>query len=291
MTKKRTEFGATAFNTRRLSPVFSTARARTSTVWVDRVGVKTSLTEYYSGESKGTLSLIAESISCLGATGAPCISGERTTHDTRRPPGPPTTLSNSGSDKIFFLHGDLVRDASYDRHGVLLGDRDIFTVDQGVGIGSGFPLFNRHTVSITRFIPLPHFSLTGKAPASLVLHGKFGNCIGDIASYDYFILGGPFSCRGYNIGELGSARRFFETAVEMRHPLPLVDGQVYSFLEHADSMGCSKEMRGNPNEFYSRSGRGTSWGYGVKFRAVRFEYAQDCNLCKGTWFIRFGERF
>lgn len=31
-----------------------------------------------------------------------------------------------------------------------------------------------------------------KAPNTLVLHVKGGNCIGDMASYDYFTLGGPY---------------------------------------------------------------------------------------------------
>jgi hypothetical protein len=35
-----------------------------------------------------------------------------------------------------------------------------------------------------------------KAPNSLVLHAKAGNCIGDMASYDYFTLGGPYRWLG-----------------------------------------------------------------------------------------------
>merc|ERR1711924_206460 len=104
--------------------------------------------------------------------------------------------------------------------------------DQAVGIGSCFPLFNRYTVSMTRLLPQLQLPVGRKTPASFVLHGKFGNCIGRIASYDYFTLGGPFSCRGYNKGELGSARRFVETATEMRYSLPKLNGQVYCFFEH-----------------------------------------------------------
>jgi hypothetical protein len=48
--------------------------------------------------------------------------------------------------------------------------------------------------------------LRRKAPNTLVLHGRVGNCIGEMASYDYFTLGGPYSVRGYSPGELGACR-------------------------------------------------------------------------------------
>jgi outer membrane protein assembly factor BamA len=48
--------------------------------------------------------------------------------------------------------------------------------------------------------------LRRKAPNTLVLHGRVGNCVGDMAAYDYFTLGGPYSVRGYSPGELGACR-------------------------------------------------------------------------------------
>jgi len=69
-------------------------------------------------------------------------------------------------------------------------------VDQGLGIGTGFPLFNRATASLTRFLQLrepPRGSR--KPPPVLVAHGRGGAALGDLASYDYFTLGGPYSAR------------------------------------------------------------------------------------------------
>jgi outer membrane protein assembly factor BamA len=34
--------------------------------------------------------------------------------------------------------------------------------------------------------------------------------MGDLASYDAFTLGGPYSVHGYNMGELGAAHNFLE---------------------------------------------------------------------------------
>merc|ERR1712216_33693 len=215
-------------------------------------------------------------------------NGKKVTSSASSLVGPNTTISESGSDCVVLAQGDLVHDTTSYGKSRLLGARDILSVSQGFG----FSFFNCFTASMTRFIPVNPFIMFGKSiPASLVLHGKFGNSIGDIASYDYFTLGGPFSCRGFNIGELGSARRFIELGAEARLPTPLINGQIFSFFEHANSMGSSQDLAGNPNEFYRHSGKGSSWGYGLKVGALRFEYARDCNLGKGSFFARFGERY
>jgi outer membrane protein assembly factor BamA len=64
---------------------------------------------------------------------------------------------------------------------------------------------------------------------------RFGNTIGDMASYDAFTLGGPYSVRGFNVGELATARRFLETAAELR--VPVFGRQVYAFIEHGTDLG------------------------------------------------------
>lgn len=85
-------------------------------------------------------------------------------------------------------------------------------VDQGLGIGSKFPFFNRHQVAVTRFIQLlPEDKLDiEKPPLVGVLHARYAGCVGDLASYDAFTLGGPYSVRGYNMGELGATRNLLE---------------------------------------------------------------------------------
>lgn len=91
----------------------------------------------------------------------------------------------------------MTRDATYFLNGTPVGARDIFTMEQSL-LGTGMPMFNRHTASATRFIklrtPSPG-SLT--PPPVLVLHARAGNCIGDLAAHDLFNLGGPYSVRGY----------------------------------------------------------------------------------------------
>ena len=57
-----------------------------------------------------------------------------------------------------------------------------------------------------------------------------------MASYDAFTLGGPYSVRGFNVGELAACRRFLEAAVELR--VPLFGRQVYAFMEHGNDLGA-----------------------------------------------------
>ena len=73
-------------------------------------------------------------------------------------------------------------------------------MDQGLGLGTGFPLFNRATASLTRFLQLRAPPPGGKKPPPvLVVHGRGGHAVGDLASYDYFTLGGPYSVRPCDI--------------------------------------------------------------------------------------------
>lgn len=68
---------------------------------------------------------------------------------------------------------------------------------------------------MTRFIQLKQVEEgAGKPPPPvLVLHGHYGGCVGDLPSYDAFTLGGPYSVRGYNMGELGAARNILEVGI------------------------------------------------------------------------------
>jgi hypothetical protein len=80
-----------------------------------------------------------------------------------------------------------------------------------------------------------------------------------------------------------------QLAAELR--VPVKTTHVYGFAEYGTDLGSSKDVRGNPTEFFRRAGKGASYGVGVKLGSIRAEYAQDCNAGKGAIFLRFGERF
>lgn len=284
-----------AFNARKLSPVFTGGALsdEVPAVWVDRAGVKATLTETYSRQSRLAYGLVLEEVNCRDESGQPCAQGSKALPSGQLDAGgPPTTHSGTGTDRVLFGQANLTRDTTQFVNGVLVGARDVFTVDSALLTGTGLPLFNRHTASCTRFLPLRDVPKRSAAPPPvLVLHARYGGCLGSLASYDAFTLGGPYSCRGYSVGELGAARRVLETAAELRLPVPRLRTHAYAFLEHCTDLGSSKEVPGNPTAYYRRAGAGACSGVGIKLGAVRAEWVRDMNQGTAALFCRFGERF
>ena len=250
------------------------------------------VTETYSRNSRASASVVVEEVTARDEQGQIMPSGVRMTQMGADGEGPPTTITGTGKDRNVFLQGAYVRDATWFERGATVGSRDIYKVEQGVGLGS-CKLFNRFEGSLTRFIKLPikRGKRSRRAPEVLVLHAKYGDTLGDLAAYDLYPLGGPFSVRGYNLGELGSARRYLECAAEVRAQVPKTSHTAFAFYEHGSDLGSSRTVRGAPTNYFEKPGVGSSWGGGLKVGCTRFEYARECNMGRGTWFIRFGERF
>ncbi|KAK3003073.1 hypothetical protein RJ639_014168 [Escallonia herrerae] len=282
------------FNSRKLSPVFTGGPGvdEVPPIWVDRAGVKANITENFTRQSKFTYGIVMEEITTRDESSHISPNGQRVLPSGGiSADGPPTTLSGTGIDRMAFAQANITRDNTKFVNGAIVGERNVFQLDQGLGIGSKFPFFNRHQLTITRFIQLKEVEEgAGKPPPPvLVLHGHYGGCVGDLPAYDAFTLGGPYSVRGYNMGEIGAARNILELAAEVR--VPIRNTHAYAFAEHGNDLGSSKDLKGNPTEVYRRMGQGSSYGVGVKLGLVRAEYAIDHNSGTGSVFFRFGERF
>ncbi|CAL5085968.1 unnamed protein product [Urochloa decumbens] len=291
-------FKASCFNARKLSPVFVAGPNTDGAppIWVDRVGFKATITESFTRQSKFTYGLVLEEIKTRDEDNNICTYGSRVLPSgALSMDGPPTTFSGTGVDRMAFLQASITRDNTEFVNGAPIGDRCIFQLDQGLGIGSKNPFFNRHQLSVTKFINLNKQDKgAGKPPpAVLAIHGRYAGCVGDLPSYDAFTIGGPYSVRGYGMGELGASRNLLEVATELRVPITVKNKQtqVYVFAEHGNDLGSSKDVKGNPTEFFRRAGQGSSYGIGVKLGTVRAEYAVDHNAGTGAFFVRFGERF
>ncbi|VFQ98221.1 unnamed protein product [Cuscuta campestris] len=287
-------FRTSCFNSRKLSPVFTGGPGvdEVPPIWVDRAGVKANFTENFTRQSKFTYGLVLEEITTRDESSHISARGQRVLPSGGiSADGPPTTLSDTGIDRVAFLQANITRDNTKFINGAIVGERNVFQLDQGLGIGSKYPFFNRHQLTLTRFIQLKKVDEgVGKSPPPvLVLHGHYGGCVGDLASYDAFTLGGPYSVRGYNMGEIGAARNILEVAAELR--VPVKGTHIYAFAEHGNDLGSSKDVKGNPTAVYRRVGHGSSYGVGIKLGLVRAEYAVDHNSGTGTTFFRFGERF
>ena len=291
----KASFRSSVFNSRRISPVFAGGPLLNNvpSVWVDRAGIKASFTQKFSRQTRCTSSAVLEEVTTRDESGAICANGSKQIADgSVTMDGPPTTHSGSGCDKVVCFQGNLTRDTTTFVKNTSVGSRDIMQVEQSIGIGAAFPVYNRCVFETSRFLQLfPARKKVDYPPPVLVLHAKGGHIIGDCAVYDAFTLGGPHSCRGYGVGELGVSRSFCEAAFELRLPVPILNTHAFLFWEKCSDLGSSKSVVGNPTEYYCRAGQGLSYGAGLKLGPVRVEWCQDENQSKGSSFIRFGERF
>ncbi|GMH32188.1 hypothetical protein BSKO_00022 [Bryopsis sp. KO-2023] len=281
----RTALSVTAFNARRVSGVFTGGPMGEDVppIMVHRNGAKVALQQQYNNHSRGSLGVVLEEITALDDTGSIVSRGFRSNSQTE---GPPTTLSE-GQDQQIYIQGNVVRDTTYRVNGTPIGARDMLQVDQGTGVGG---LFNRCQGSFTRFIQLTK-PVRYKPPVSLVLHGKAGGCLGDLASYDAYCLGGPFSVRGLNIGEIGTARHFAEMGMELRLPTPYFNQQMFLFYEQASDLGSSKLVPGNPTTYFRKPGSGSTYGAGVRIGPIRSEWVRDRNIGRSHIMFCIGERY
>lgn len=284
---------ASAFNSRKTSGVFleGSDGSEVPSIFIDRVGAKLGIEETYSRNSKGSLSLVLQRVTAKDEQGTLAPFGLKQQGNTLIQ-GPPTTLSATGADNVAFLQAALNRDTTFAVNGSAVGSRDAFVVEQGLGIGSGRPVFNRHSASATRFIALhtPH-EASPLPPTVLVAHGRYAGCIGDLPSYEALTLGGPSSVRAYMPGELATARRVVEAGLELRAPIPKLNKQVFAFAEYGSDLGSSKTVRGNPTAFFARPGSGACYGIGTRLGSLRAEYAHDANAHKWHLLLRYGERY
>lgn len=282
---KKSSLSGIIFNSRRISSVFTAGPTgeEVPPVFVHRSGLKIALNEQYNCNSRGSLGFVAQEIMTYDDSGTIVSRGFR---NSSQNDGPPTTLGE-GQDQQLYIQGNMVRDNTYLLNGSTIGARDIYTVDQGTGIG-GF--FNRHVASLTRFWKLIEFG-GFRAPLVLVAHTRFGNTVGDLASYDAFPLGGPHSVRGVNLGELGTCRRFWEAAGELRGPTPFINQQWFIFGEYGTDLNSSEEVPGNPTVYFRKPGSGATYGGGLRVGPARIEYSRDTNLGRGSFMLNIGERF
>ncbi|KAI3939582.1 hypothetical protein MKX01_038537, partial [Papaver californicum] len=264
-------FRLSCFNSRKLSPVFKggTWVDEVPPIWVDRAGLKANITENFTRQSKFTYGLVLEKITTRDESSHISQNGQRQLPNGGiSVDGPPITLSGTGVGKMEFFQANITRDNTKFINGAIVGERNVFRVDQGLFVGSKFPFFNRHQLTYTRFVQLKPVEegADKPPPLMLVLHGHYGGCLGDLPSYDSFTLGGPYSVRGYNMSELGACRNILELShaaktniisrsliacliVEDELRVPVRNTHIYAFVEHGNDLGRSKDLKGNPTEF------------------------------------------
>ncbi|KAG0599508.1 hypothetical protein M758_12G157500 [Ceratodon purpureus] len=273
-----------AFNKRKLSATYYDVdfHKEVPAVWIDRAGLKASIVEKLSNQSKLAYGVVLEEVATRDDIGTIC---------KQRGIDVSTSGSKfSGIEHIAFLQMKITRSNLKSGETGLIGARDIFQVDQGVGLGTRAPMFNRHLLAMTRYMPLRKEAPKDQLPSVIVLHTRYGGCLGDVINYRSFSNGGPYSLRGNNIGELASFSRFIEVAGEVRIPVPQ-QMEAYGFVDSLTSLHNFGALCNDPGRLAERVGRGLMYGAGIKMGTLRIEYVIEGSDQTGSLKVYTGERY
>ncbi|KAG0479790.1 hypothetical protein HPP92_010648 [Vanilla planifolia] len=127
-----------------MSPVFTGGPGvdEVPPIWIDRVGFKANITESFTRQSKFTYGLVVEESQLMVKLVAFVLMVLGRCTGGLSMEGPLATLSGTGIDRLAFYEANITRDNTKFVNGAIVGERNVFQLDQGLGIGSNFPFFN-----------------------------------------------------------------------------------------------------------------------------------------------------
>jgi outer membrane protein insertion porin family len=117
--------------------------------------------------------------------------------------------------------------------------------------------------------------------------------LGKLPPYNAFALGGSNSVRGYEDGEVASARSFLQASAEYRFPVfSIIRGAL--FVDAATDLGSSGSVTGDPGGARGKSGSGFGYGVGTRIQSpigpIRIDYGWN-DRGESKVHFGFGERF
>jgi outer membrane protein insertion porin family len=175
--------------------------------------------------------------------------------------------------------------------------------EQSIPIGKSSIFSNSLKASYSAYLPVKFTKLTPgcrkenatatDCPQAFAFNLTGGTVIGDLPPYNASFLGGTNSVRGYEDGEVGSARSFVQATAEYRFPIfSLVSGAL--FIDAATDLGSGSSVIGDPAGARRKPGSGLGYGLGARINSplgpIRIDYGWND---RGENRIHFGlgERF
>ena len=213
--------------------------------------------------------------------------------------GTPLTLGENGTGDLYTLAFEGVYNAFDEPAVPTQGTKIRFGFEQAFGMGLSSTAYSRFGANLTQIVPMPGFN-SGKH--SLVLNVQAGTVLGDdVPQIRGFHLGGPFSVRGYELGEMASGTSFAQGSLEYRHHLTKfavagfdIDMRASAFVDYGSVLGTQRRLRGMPEYLYERPESGTGYGVGLNFATdfglLKLETAWTNDGRQSTYFT-IGERF
>jgi outer membrane protein insertion porin family len=195
------------------------------------------------------------------------------------------SFSGTGNDDLLTVPLTVTRDKRNNNLSPTSGSFFRFSSDQSIPVGDSSILYNRLRGDYRFYIPtkLTQFtqgcrkdkSKTADCPQAFAFNIQGGTVFGDLPPYEAFSLGGANSVRGFQEGNLGSARSYAQASAEYRFPLlSFVNGTL--FFDAATDFGTGNDVPGNPAGIRNKPGSGYGYGVGVRLQTplgpIRLDY-------------------
>ncbi len=210
----------------------------------------------------------------------------------------PLAFSSSGVDDLFTLSFGASQDYRNNPLRPTSGHLIRFGVEQTAPFGSGSILFNRLRGSYSVYIPVDFIDFgfiedNEPKPQAFAFNVQAGTVFGDLPPYEAFVVGGSNSVRGYNEGEVGSGRSYFQATVEYRFPIISAVGAAI-FADYGTTIGSQVAVPGVPGLVRDLPGSGFGYGIGIRVQSpvgpIRVDYAIN-DLGDSRIHFGIGERF
>jgi outer membrane protein insertion porin family len=221
------------------------------------------------------------------------------------------TATGTGRDSFLTVPLALSQDRRNDALTPTSGSLLRLSSEQAIPLSSGSPFSNTLQANYSTYVPTRLLRLTpgcqtpkpglspvvpvpaADCPQAFAFNIKGGTVLGKLPPYNAFSLGGSNSVRGYEDGEVASARSFLQASAEYRFPVfSIIRGAL--FVDAATDLGSSGSVTGDPGGARGKSGSGFGYGVGTRIQSpigpIRIDYGWN-DRGEGRVHFGLGERF
>jgi outer membrane protein insertion porin family len=221
------------------------------------------------------------------------------------------TATGTGRDSFLTVPLALSQDRRNDALMPTSGSLLRLSSEQSIPLSNGSPFSNTLQANYSTYVPTRLLRLTpgcqtpkkglspivpvpaADCPQAFAFNLKGGTVLGKLPPYNAFALGGSNSVRGYEDGEVASARSFLQASAEYRFPVfSIIRGAL--FVDAATDLGSSGSVTGDPGGARGKSGSGFGYGVGTRIQSpigpIRIDYGWN-DRGEGRVHFGLGERF
>lgn len=186
--------------------------------------------------------------------------------------GNPLSFSGTGIDDLYTLSLGVTRDWRDNPFNPTKGALLRLSTEQSIPIGVGNIVQNRLVGNYIQYVPIRWLSSEEQNikrdafPEMFAFNVQAGTVLGDLPPTQAFHLGGINSVRGYDDGDVGSARTYVLASGEYRFPILSRVGGVI-FADFASDWGSGDTVPGEPAIVRNKPGTGFGTGVGARWRS------------------------